>query len=56
MGTALTFGGVMLGVGLAVLGIMITIVFSILFMFLILIIRDAGIIILIRISLNCQKC
>ncbi|MBQ3432682.1 hypothetical protein IJG22_00050 [Candidatus Saccharibacteria bacterium] len=47
---ALTLGGVVLGVGLAVLGIVITIVFSLLFMFIILVIRDAGIVVLIAIS------
>ena len=47
---ALTVGGVFLGIGLAVLSIVITIVFSILFMFIILIIRNAGIVILIAIS------
>lgn len=47
---ALTLGGAVLGVGLAVLGIVISIVFAILFMFIILIIRNAGVVILIAVS------
>ncbi len=47
---ALTLGGAVLGVGLAVLGIVISIVFAILFMFIILIIRNAGVVMLIAVS------
>ncbi|MBR3115676.1 hypothetical protein IKF30_00385 [Candidatus Saccharibacteria bacterium] len=47
---ALTVGGVLLGVGLAVLGVVISIVFSILFLFLILLIRNAGVVILIAVA------
>ena len=47
---ALTFVGAIVAVGLAVLGIVITIVISMLFMFLILMIRNAGIVILIAIA------
>ena len=47
---ALTVGGAILGVGLAVLGITISLLFSILFMFMILIVRNAGVVLLIAIS------